>query len=556
MNRPTIESLNSATKIIRARAYIRVSHVGKARQGSLLSDSMQLAEARRYADYMGFEFDEEASRSGADLDVSGFRKKWRDRPGLMRLYEDAKRHQFDVLIFYKISRLARNVKEALDLIEEFEKLGIAFHFVAEKIDSTSAQGRFLRNVLLSAAEMQSEDSSAFLKSTCERRAREGRLHGGALPAWLKREDQGGIGVIPEQKTAFRRMVELRCSGLGYVKIARKMNEEGLRTARGCYWTDGSTYKYLQPSWIRTMLGHGMFNRGKSEAIEIPNAFPPILDIEEADRLLALQKLYSEDYGRKPVGGLDWMVSKRRKRGRYSASATHLLSSLVFCPACGSRMVAFQRDNSCCRSTIFSYRCPNGTTRPDLHQKGLLSINARSLDDAVMRVVRSVLALPPDSLPRKTTKLPRQELATLQEKIDRILSLHLDGKIEEGDFKRKYTELVLEKEQLLEHSEDLETELGLQMRELATRETLTTEELRQLVLMLVDRIEAPVTMPGITIREGLKTLRRLARITLKFPTTDGATEFISGIYLDEFKRERRAVALNGLKKGELTQLVTD
>ncbi|MBC8066330.1 MAG: recombinase family protein, partial [Chlorobia bacterium] len=194
-----------ARGVIRARAYIRVSHVGKARQGVLLSDSMQLDEARRYAEYMEFAFDEEASRRSADLDVSGFRKKWRERPGLMRLFEEAKHGEFDVLIFYKISRLARNVKEALDLIEAFEKLGVAFHFVAEKIDSTSAQGRFLRNVLLSAAEMQSEDASTFLKSTCERRAREGRLQGGALPAWIERGEGGTFQTIPTQVAAIRRM---------------------------------------------------------------------------------------------------------------------------------------------------------------------------------------------------------------------------------------------------------------------------------------------------------------------------------------------------------------
>ena len=175
-------------KPVRARAYIRVSLVGKARKDNLLSDAMQLDAARKYAEYEGMNFDEEASLAHADLDVSGFRKPWRQRPGLLAHYEAAKRGEFDCLIFYKISRLARNVREALDMIEAFEKLGVSFHFVAEKIDSTSAQGRFLRNVLLSAAEMQSEDTSAFLKSACQQRAKEGRLQG-ATPAWIRKVEK-------------------------------------------------------------------------------------------------------------------------------------------------------------------------------------------------------------------------------------------------------------------------------------------------------------------------------------------------------------------------------
>ena len=38
------------TKVLRARAYVRVSHVGKSRQRALLSDAMQLDEARRVGD--------------------------------------------------------------------------------------------------------------------------------------------------------------------------------------------------------------------------------------------------------------------------------------------------------------------------------------------------------------------------------------------------------------------------------------------------------------------------------------------------------------------------
>ncbi|MBC8065764.1 MAG: recombinase zinc beta ribbon domain-containing protein, partial [Chlorobia bacterium] len=350
------------------------------------------------------------------------------------------------------------------------------------------------------------------------------------------------------------MVELRCSGLGYVKIARAMNEEGLRTARGCYWTHGTTYKYLQPTWIRTMLGHGMFNRGKADPIEISNAFPPILNTEEAERLLALQRLYSEDYGRKPVGGLDWMVSKRRKRGRYSASASHLLSSLVFCPGCGGRMVAFQRDSASNRSTLFAYRCPHATTRPELHQRGMFSVNALSLDDAVLRVLRMVLVSPPDALPVKTLKSSEENLNSLQIKIDRLLALHLDAKIEDSDFQRIYSGLVLEKERLLEDKVEERSELHKRALELSVKATLTPEELRQLVLLVVDRIEAPMTLPGVTVREGLLTLRRLARITLKFPVAEGANEYLSAIYLDEFKRERKAIATNGENTGNPKSLV--
>ncbi len=529
----------STTKVLRARAYIRVSHVGKARQDSLLSDVMQLDESRRYAEYLGFAFDEDSSKTHSDIDVSGFRKPWRQRPGLMAHYQAAERGEFDVLIFYKISRLARNVKEALDMISAFESLGVAFHFVAEKVDSTSGHGRFVRNVLLSAAEMQSEDTSEFLRAACERRAREGRLQGGATPAWICRSASGELDLIPEQVEAIGRMVDLRLSGMGYVRIAQALNAEGYRTVNGQYWTHGMTYKYLQPTWIKTMLGAGFFGRGATEPIEIPHAYPPILTQDEADRLLTVQRLYSEDYGRKPVGGLDWMVSKRRKIGRYSASSIHLLSSIVYCPHCGARMVASSRSDIEHRSTPFKYGCPHYMTRTELHRKGLNSVAAEALEDAVLRVLRGALAMPPRPIESKP-RIARQakSLDAIQTKIDRLVTMHLDGKLNDADFDRAYAELLDAREKQQEHdSVPRSAERQLRAQSLGSKSELSREELRQLVLLMIERVEAPITIAGHMVRSGSRHLRRFARIRLSFPRADDQIQFLAPIHTSQYQRER-------------------
>jgi DNA invertase Pin-like site-specific DNA recombinase len=533
--------MKTATATLRARAYIRVSHVGKGRQDTLLSDAMQLDEARRYCQFAGIHLDEEASKQYADLDVSGFKKKWRERPGLKEHYEAAKRGEFDILVFFKISRLARNVREALDMIDCFERLGVAFHFVAERIDSTSAQGRFLRNVLLASAEMQSEDASAFLKSACERRAREGRLQGGAVPAWIRRTDSGGYELIPEMAETIRRLVELRLQGLGYNRIARQLNLEGRTTVQGKDFTQGNTQRYLSPDWIATMRGTGFFRRGTAEPIELPDIFPPLLDEDTANRLLAVQKLYCEDYGTKPVGGLDWAVSKRRKRGRYSASSIHLLSSIIFCPHCGKRMVAASRTEaeSGHRATPFRYVCPRYRTNTAVHPQGMGSVAANMVEDAVLRVIRQALVLPPAPAPARAEQKPDERgIEALQGKIDRLLTMHLDGKINTDDFTRMYDELLAKKARLQEQTSSDRPELHRQALTLATREDLSREELRQLVLLMVERVESPLVFEGQTVREESTGLRRFARVTLRFPRADGHQTFLAPLHRECFVGERR------------------
>jgi len=528
--------------VLRARAYIRVSHVGKARQDTLLSDAMQLDEAKRYCAFADLTLDEASSKEYADLDVSGFRKPWRQRPGLMAHYEAARRGEFDVLVFYKISRLGRNVREALDLIDAFEKIGVAFHFVAERIDSTSAQGRFLRNVLLAAAEMQSEDASAFLKSTWEQRAREGRLHGGNLPIWL-RKTPSGLEVIPEQVTAIHRLIELRMGGLGYMKLAGQLNLEGFRTPRGKYWSHGMTYKYLQPSYLKSMLGTGYYGRSAAEPVEIPDAYPAVITKEDADRITAIQKLYSEDYGRKPVQGLDWMVSRRWRNDRRSASTIHLLSGIVFCPACGARLVATNKSVSENRTCPHTYCCPHRRSRTELHRDRPSSVIATSLEDAVLRVLRSVLVMPPPAPELKAKAVQPDAVAAIQTKIDRLLEMHLDARIEEDDFKRAYAVLLDSKASAVERQkQDSVPEQHRQAVELAAKSDLTREELRQLVLLMVERVEAPLMLKEVPIRVDRTSLRRLARITLRFPTQSGENVFLSAIYTPRYGGFKKHVAL--------------
>lgn len=539
---------------LRARAYIRVSHIGKTRKDTLLSDAMQLEEARRYCAFAGLDLDEEGSKACADLDVSAFRKPWRERPGLLALYDAARRREIDCIVFFKLSRLSRNVREALDLIDAFEKEGVAFHFVAERLDTTSAQGRFLRNVLLAAAEMQSEDASSFLKAACEQRARSGKVQGGGTPIWIRRSESG-FETIPEQVAAIRRLLALRLEGLGYVKIAKQLNLEGHRTPRGKYWTHGATFKYLQDSFVQTMLGTAFYGRSSPSPIEIPNAYPAIITREEADRIRAIQRLYSAEYGRKPVNGLDWMVSKRRKEGRRSASSIHLLSGIAFCPACGSRVVATLKGQGGNRTSPHAYHCPHSTSRSELHVvKGLNSVNALALEDAVLRVLRSVLVMPPAAFPVRQ-KEELDQFPAIQLKIDRLLALHLDGRVEDDDFKRAYAALLAEKETVVAQRRfDPIPAQHRQAMALASRSELSREELRQLVLLMVERVEAPLVVEGVTIRVDRPTLRRLARISLRFPTADGHGEFLAPIYNMEYSGARRSIALTRDGQADLRVLI--
>lgn len=550
-----------------ARIAVRVSLARGKDEDKRHSADSQIIEGKRYCDFKKFDLDLPASLANKDEDVSGFRLPWRKRPGLMEHYEAAKRGEFQHLIFFKLSRLGRNVRESLDLIEAFESLGVTIHSVKENIDCTQGAGRFLRIVLLAAAEMQSEDTADFIRAAIRTRALSRKVQHGMLPVWLKRGEENGESsyvVIPEQEAALQRIVALRMEGLGYVRIARALNEEGYRTVNGAHWTDGMVYKYLSPTWIETMRGTGYLNRdlpeGDENRIVIPDLFPPILSEEQAEALRTVQARYSTAPMTSPIaGGGTWRENKARslekgrsprkpKKGRVSADSSFLLSSIVWCACCPERLYSAYSGKDESRVTPYKYVCLRARTNAEAHVDGGVSISGWSLEDAVLRVVRKALQEPPPPIEKQKPREVKQEGPTLDQidkSIDRLFTMLDKGRISEDDYDRKYNALRSQKEMLLARREEeiapaardaalkLMAEAGSEGGTEGETTTITREQLRQLILLTVKSVEAPLVFEGKYVRGRGTGLRRYARVTLHFDTADGHREFLVPLYKSNF-----------------------
>jgi DNA invertase Pin-like site-specific DNA recombinase len=556
-----------------ARCSIRVSKVGNRKLFSydglttseedlvlptrgdrvLYSPQLQLDEAGRLADFKGLHLDRASSLAHVDLDESGSAKSWRQRPGIMSHYEAAKRGEFRHLVFYKVSRIGRNTRDSLDLFEAFAELGVTIYACKEGIDSSNTGGKLLQTILLAVAEQEAENTSEFVRDAVLARARAGMPQGGGLPVWLKRED-GEIVVVERVERAIQRMIDLRLEGLGYVRIARRLNEEGHRTRNGCEWTDGMVHRYLQPTWIDRMTGTAFINAdypdGHPERVVIPNGYPAILTPARAEVLRALQREYSRKPMVAPIPGAGtWAVNRQKRQGRYSADSRYLLSSRVYCGTCGYPLGSGNHGND--RDNTTCYFCHRARITAEPHEGGT-HISGKALEDAVLRVVRHVLQEPPPAV-RPKPKAPRKLSRTVEsitQDIDRLLRLYLEGRLSDEDYQRQYEHLQVEREQL-RASEELSDEnayAGIikavtELTQGRDSEEITRAELRQLVMLTVQRVEAPVTIPGMVVREGLTTLRRFARVTMNLPATTGETLFLAPIYTDRYLGERTLIPVS-------------
>ena len=92
-------------------------------------------------------------RSIRDCGVSGKRAR---RPGLDALIADARRKRFSVVLVAAFDRVARSVKHFLQVMDEFDSLGIVFISRRENVDTSGPMGRLFLTLIGSIAELESD----------------------------------------------------------------------------------------------------------------------------------------------------------------------------------------------------------------------------------------------------------------------------------------------------------------------------------------------------------------------------------------------------------------
>ncbi len=141
----------TAAKPARAVGYVRVSTEGQAADGVSLDAQRGRIEAWcRVNDYELIALHVDAGLSGKRAD---------NRPGLQAALTDACRERHTALVVYSLSRLARSVKDTLEIAGRLDRAGADLVSLSEKIDSTSAAGQMVFRMLAILAEFERDLSS-------------------------------------------------------------------------------------------------------------------------------------------------------------------------------------------------------------------------------------------------------------------------------------------------------------------------------------------------------------------------------------------------------------
>lgn len=157
------------------------------------------------------------------------------REGIKELMEHLGSGVVGNIVVYKMDRLSRRVIDLLGLIEEIERAGIKFHSVQEKIDTSTASGRFFVNVTAAFAQMERDLISERTRSALRFKTANGQRAGNIPYGW--RIEAGSDELLPDpgEIEILNMCDHLRSQGFSYQKIADKLNELGYYTRSGGSW---------------------------------------------------------------------------------------------------------------------------------------------------------------------------------------------------------------------------------------------------------------------------------------------------------------------------------
>ena len=175
----------------RVAIYARVSTLDE-------SPDLQLDELRELSRRRGWV----VVREYVDHGIGGSKAS---RPALDVLVADARLRRFDIVVIWKLDRLARSVRHLIDLSEEFEALGIDFISATESMDTTTPHGRMVFHILAAVGEFERD---LILERICA----------GMKAAKARGVKMGRPRLEPTEKEK-QELLELRAQGLSIRKIA-------------------------------------------------------------------------------------------------------------------------------------------------------------------------------------------------------------------------------------------------------------------------------------------------------------------------------------------------
>lgn len=228
----------------KVRTLLRVSSKQQLHEDDI---PVQRAEAYQYiAERPEWEFDREYIEKA----VSGYKNGVEDREVLQEILTDAKERQFDILLTYMSDRIGRQ-EEYSFYVAALNRLGIEVWTIKDgQLKTEDHIDKLLNYIRFWQNEGESKKTGMRVRDTQRELVKAGKFVGGRAPFGYRLVPSGMVSshgrllkkleIVEENAEIVKEIFDLAVHhGMGYVRIARELNCQGIPAVTGGQWKEGT-----------------------------------------------------------------------------------------------------------------------------------------------------------------------------------------------------------------------------------------------------------------------------------------------------------------------------
>jgi DNA invertase Pin-like site-specific DNA recombinase len=158
-----------------------------------------------------------------------------DRPAMQRMLAMVDAKAVDTVIIAKLDRLTRSVKDLAELLERFSRKGVSLVSVAESLDTATAAGRLVLNIMVSVSQWEREAIGERTRDAMAHKRATGQRTGTVRFGYRVAQDGSSLEEDAAEQDVLRRIHALKAADHTLRQIAGELNRQGYVTRRGGAW---------------------------------------------------------------------------------------------------------------------------------------------------------------------------------------------------------------------------------------------------------------------------------------------------------------------------------
>lgn len=227
--------------------------LARTRISRATEESTSIERQRELIENWARDNDHEIVAWAQDIDVSGSVSPF-DAPELGPYLKEPLSEEWDILVAWKLDRLARNSINTHKLFAWIIEQDKTLVCISENIDLGTWVGRMVASVIAGVAEGELEAIRERTKASKKKMREQGRWFGGRPPYGyepVKRGAEWRLEKQPEEQKVVQKIFEMALDGVSAWAIANWLNNEKIPTATESRW--GKKTKGWQGETVRQIL---------------------------------------------------------------------------------------------------------------------------------------------------------------------------------------------------------------------------------------------------------------------------------------------------------------